>query len=186
MISALGHEGPVIYLEHKMLSEMWLDYMGIGGRQTVDFDVPSEGSSGPVPDTWKPLPLGEAKIIKKGEDLTMVSLGLGVHRCLEARGRLKKKGISAGVVDLRSVSPLDKETVLEAISKSGRMLVVDEDYRDFGLSGELAAVALESGLSTKYSRVCTEDTIPYSRELEDRALPSTGRIVESALQLTRD
>lgn len=186
MISALSHEGPVIYLEHKMLSEMWLDYMGIGGRKTVNFDIPSEGSSGPVPDIWKPLPLGKAKIFRQGKDLTLVSLGLGVHHCLEARGILKKKGISAGVVDLRSVSPLDKETVLEAVSKSGRMLVVDEDYKDFGLSGELAAIALESGLSIKYSRVCTESTIPYSRELEDRILPSTERIVESALQLTRD
>lgn len=186
MISAIAHEGPVVYLEHKMLSEMWLDYMGIGGRESIQFDVPPEGASGMVPDRWKPLPIGKAKVLRMGKDLTLVSLGLSVHRCLEASDILKKKGISAGVIDLRSVSPMDKETVLEAVSMTGRMLVVDEDYKDFGLSGEMAAVALEAGLSLKYSRVCTEDTIPYSRELEDQALPGTERIVESSLQLVKN
>ncbi len=186
MIAAIAHEGPVVYLEHKMLSEMWLDYMGIGGRESVQFDVPPEGSSGMVPERWRPLPLGKAKVFRRGKDLTLVSLGLSVHRCFEAAGILKKKGISAGVIDLRSVSPLDKETVLEAVSETGRMLVVDEDYKDFGLSGEMAAVVLEAGLSIKYGRVCTEDTIPYSRELEDQTLPSTARIVESSLQLVKN
>ena len=66
---------------------------------------------------------------------------------------------------------------------TGRLLVFDEDYRDFGLSGELAARVLESGNPAKYARVCTETTIPYSRELEDRILPGTDRIVEAALNL---
>jgi len=73
--------------------------------------------------------------------------------------------------------------LLESVSKTGRLLAVDEDYRDFGLSGELAARVLETGIPVKYGRVCTEDTIPYSRDLEDQALPNTNRIVEAALKL---
>ena len=186
MISAIEHKSPVVYLEHKMLSEMWLDYMGIGDRKTVQFDVPAAGASGPVPDRWKPVPLGKASVLRRGSDLTLISLGLGVHRCLQAAKILEKQNISARVIDLRSVSPLDKETVLEAVSESGRMIVVDEDYKDFGLSGELAAVALESGLSFKYSRVCIEETIPYSRKLEDQMLPGTERIIEAAGELLKD
>ncbi len=185
MISAIEHDGPVVYLEHKMLSEMWLDYMGIGDRKTVQFDVPPAGASGPVPDRWKPVPLGKASVFRKGNDLTLISVGVGVHRCLQAAKILEIRNISAGVIDLRSVSPLDKETVLEAVSKSGRMLVVDEDYKDFGLSGELAAVALESGLSFKYNRVCTKETIPYSRELEDQTLPNIDRIIKAACDLLK-
>ena len=91
---------------------------------------------------------------------------------------LKKNGISAQVIDLRSVSPLDKKLVIGSVVKTGRMLVVDEDYQGFGLSGELAAVVLEAGVSMKYSRVCTMDTIPFSPALEYQTLPNVERIVE--------
>lgn len=183
MISAIEDEGPVVFLEHKLLSDLWLDYLGGGGRKTVNFDVPPEGASGPVPDRWEPVPLGKASVSRKGSDLTLASLGVGVHRSLEAANILGKQEISAGVIDLRSVTPLDRETILEEVAKTRHLLVVDEDYKNFGLSGELAAVILESGLSVKYGRVCTEDTIPYSRQLEDKTLPHTSRIVESALKL---
>jgi len=98
-------------------------------------------------------------------------------------GILEQQGISAGVVDLRSVSPLDKVTLYKEVSHTGRMLVVDEDYEGFGLSGELAAVALEGGLVFKYARVCTQTTIPYARHLEDKTLPSVERIVRACKQL---
>jgi pyruvate dehydrogenase E1 component beta subunit len=106
-----------------------------------------------------------------------------VHRALEAATALDRQGLSVGVIDLRTVSPLDKATVCEAISRTGRLLVVDEDYEAFGLSGELAAVALEAGVSIKYARVCTQSTIPYARHLEDQALPNTRRIMEAVLKL---
>ena len=183
MLSAIEHEGPVVYLEHKLLADYWLDYLGSGGRSTVKYDVPSEGASGPVPDRWIPVLLGKAAIRREGKDITLVSVAVGVHRCLEAASILKEKGISAGVLDLRTVSPLDKETLCRAVSESERLLVVDEDYKDFGLSGELAAVVLEAGIPVQYGRVCTEETIPYSRELEDQVLPGTGRIVNAALKL---
>ena len=74
-------------------------------------------------------------------------------------------------------------TIVESVTKTGRLLVVDEDYREFGLAGELAAVCLEAGLSPRYARVCVEDTLPYARRLEDAALPNVDRIVEAATSL---
>ncbi|OGO29384.1 MAG: pyruvate dehydrogenase [Chloroflexi bacterium RBG_16_52_11] len=183
MLAALEAENPVVYLEHKLLSDYWLDSLGAGGRKTVQYDVPPDGAHGYVPDDWVPIPLGKAAVRRAGSDLTMVSVGASVHRCLEAASRLERNDIDAGVIDLRSVSPLDRETICEAISKTGRLLVVDEDYQGFGLSGELAAIALEAGLTFRYGRVCTTGTIPYARQLEEQVLPNTGRIVEAALEL---
>lgn len=183
MLSSIEHEEPVIYLEHKLLASYWLDLMGSGGRTTIEFDVPSEGVRGPVPDVWSPVPLGKAALRSEGKDITLVSLAVGVHRCIEAAAILKKYGVSAGILDLRTISPLDHEALCEAVNKTGRMLVVDEDYQDFGLSGELAAVILESGIKAEYARVCTQGTIPYSRELEDQVLPNTRRIVDAAQRL---
>jgi pyruvate dehydrogenase E1 component beta subunit len=183
MLAALEHDGPTIYLEHKLLTDDWLDFMGAGGRKTVHYNVPPEGARGPVPRKWEPLPIGRAAVRREGTDLTMVSVGVGVHRALQAADVLQDQNISAGVIDLRTVSPLDRETLCDAVSKSSRLLVIDEDYQQFALSGELAAVVLEAGLSVQYARVCTEDTIPYTRHLEDQALPNTDRIVAAALGL---
>lgn len=183
MISAIEYDEPVVYLEHKLLSEDWLDYMGKGGRSTVGFDVPAGGAVGMVPNRWEPVPLGNAFVRKEGSDATLVSLGVGVYRCLEAADLLEKKGVSVCVIDLRTVAPLDKDTIIKKASQSQCLLVVDEDYNDFGLSGEIAAVVLESGVSVRYGRVCTSGTIPYSRRLEDEVLPNVKRIVDSVTEL---
>ena len=184
MLSALLCEEPVVYLEHKLLADYWLEFLGSGGRQTVSYDVPAAGARGPVPGKWQPVPLGKAAVRRQGADLTIVSVGVGVHRCLEAAATLlEQSGISCSVIDLRSVSPLDVETVTQAVAKTGRMLVVDEDYQGFGLSGELAAIILEAGIPARYARVCTQGTIPYARHLEDQALPNTARILEAARRL---
>jgi pyruvate dehydrogenase E1 component beta subunit len=183
MLAAIKHKGPVIFLEHKLLADYWLEERGSGGRETVHFDVPEEGAFGPVPRKWKPLPIGQAVERRSGDDLTLVSVGVGVHRALEAATVLEQQGIAAGVIDLRTVAPLDKETVIRALRKSGRLLVVDEDYERFGLSGELAAVALEAGLSIKFARVCTQETIPYARRLENEVLPNKERIIAAAEML---
>ena len=183
MLSALECEDPVIFFEHKLLSELWLGYMGTGGRDSVKFDVPIDGASGKVPNEWEPIPLGKACVKRKGTDMTMISLGVGVHRCLEAAAALENEGIHAGIIDLRSVSPLDKDTILKEVAASGNMLVVDEDYKHYGLSGELAAIVLEEGISFKYERVCTSQTIPYSRKMEDEILPNTERILTAAKKI---
>ncbi len=183
MLAAIEHEGPVIFLEHKMLAENWLDWMGGSQRPGVSFDVPPAGTRGEVPDKWRAIPLGKAVLRRKGSELTMISLGLSVHRCLEAAERLQENGITAAVLDLRSVSPLDEEAIVQAVSESGRLLVVDEDYRRFGLSGEVAAVALEAGLNFQFARVCTDETIPFARDLEEKVLPNVSRIYSAALAL---
>jgi pyruvate dehydrogenase E1 component beta subunit len=149
----------------------------------VKFDVPQQGASGPVPDQWLPIPIGKAITRREGTDITMAGVGVSVHRAIESAEILERKGLSAEVIDLRTVAPLDTDALLESVSKTGRLLAVDEDYRDYGLSGELAARVLESRIQVKYGRVCTEDTIPFSRDLEDRTLPSTDRIVNAALEL---
>jgi pyruvate dehydrogenase E1 component beta subunit len=183
MMAALAHDGPVIYLEHKLLSDYWLDSLGGSSRKNVNFNVPADGARGEVPKIWEPIPIGQGAIRRDGEDLTIVSLGVSVHRAMEATKILKEKGISAQVIDLRSIAPLDAKLVIGTVSKTGRMLVVDEDYQGFGLSGELAAIVLEAGVPLKYARVCTNDTIPFSSQLEYQTLPNVERIVESAINL---
>jgi pyruvate dehydrogenase E1 component beta subunit len=177
MLSALEHDGPVIFLEHKLLSEMWLEFMGSGGRSTVHYNVPVEGARGEVPKKWEPLPLGKSILRREGKDVTIVSVGVGVHRGLEVAQSLENEGISVGILDLRTVSPIDKEAIWNEVAKTGRLLVVDEDYEGFGLSGELSAVVLEAGIACKYARVCTKTTIPYARHLEDQVLPNRERIL---------
>jgi pyruvate dehydrogenase E1 component beta subunit len=120
---------------------------------------------------------------REGNDVTLVSVGVGVHRALKAAENLQKEGFSASVLDLRTVSPLDKEALCEAVARTGNLLVVDEDYENFGLSGELSAVILEAGISFKYTRVCTRTTIPYARGMEDQVLPNVERILIAAKTL---
>lgn len=182
MASALDEDGPVFLLEPKLLSPSWLDLLGRGGRDTVRFDVPAAGTRGEVPDPVIPTPIGQAAVRRAGTDLTIASVAVGVHRALEAAALLDRE-VSCEVIDLRSVRPLDVETVAVSVGKTGRLLVVDEDYSRGGLSGELAAVALEAGLAPAFSRVCLEETIPFARRLEEKALPSTARVVEAARAL---
>jgi pyruvate dehydrogenase E1 component beta subunit len=186
MLAALHHTAPVVFLEHKLLAENWLRAMGIGGRKSVRFDVPAAGASGPVPDRWTPVPFGHAAGLRTGNDLTIVSVGVGVHRSMQAAETLAARGISAGVIDLRTVQPLDGETVCRDVARTRRLLVVDEDYQTCGLSGELAAVALEAGLRVRFARICTRTTIPYARKLEDQALPNVERIVGAATRLVQE
>jgi len=177
MAASIAHEGPVVFLEHKLLSEFWLEGMGRGGRDTVTFDVPESGTRGEVPETLSPVPIGQAACLREGTDVTLLSLAVGVHRALASADRLAGEGISAEVIDLRTVRPLDRPAVCDAVSRTGRVVVVDEDYTQFGLSGEIAAVLLEAGLAPRFRRVCVDDTLPYARHLEDAALPGVDRIV---------
>ncbi|KPL06514.1 pyruvate dehydrogenase [bacterium SM23_57] len=183
MYNALLQDKPVVFMEHKYLSENYLDFLGSGGRETVQFDPPAAGWRGPVPASWQPVPFGKARFWRHGGDLTIVSVGVSVHRAVEAAGSLEKVGISTSVIDLRSITPLDKETLCEEVSQTGRLLVVDEDYETFGLSGEIAAIISEAGIPVKFARVCTRTTIPYARYLEDATLPNVERICSAAHQL---
>ncbi len=185
MLSALSHGGPVVFMEHKLLSETWLELLGSGARDTVHYDVPAEGREGPAPRRWQPVPIGSAELRRPGTDLSIVSVGVGVHRALEAARLLDGQGISADVLDLRTVSPLDRQAIGETVRRTGRLLVVDEDYEGFGLSGEVAAAALESGLQFAFARACTRTVIPYARDREGEVLPNTERIRAAAAALVR-
>lgn len=182
MLSALQAEDPVVYLEHKILADYWLDYLGSGGRKTVEFDVPRSGAEGEIETPPENVPIGKASFLKEGTDITFVSIGVSVHRCLEASKFLEAEGISSLVVDLRTASPLDRESILDA-SRTGRVLVVDEDYLFFGLSGEIAAVLSESGYRGAFARVGNPCVIPYARHLEDMALPSVNSILKKAREI---
>ncbi|MFX1232922.1 MAG: alpha-ketoacid dehydrogenase subunit beta [Promethearchaeota archaeon] len=185
MLSSIYENNPVIYFEHKLLADYWLDSMGSGGRTTVSYDVPEKGLEGEIPDKWEPIPLGKLNRMKEGSDITLVSVGVGVHRALEAANKLEEKGISAEVLDLRCVVPLDVEGLKNSVEKTGVLLIIDEDYKNFGLSGEICAMLLESDISFKFGRVCTETTIPYSRDLEDQVLPNTKRIMNESLKILK-
>jgi len=183
MLAALQHDGPVVFLEHKLLSESWLEFLGSGGRRNVEYDVPASGNRGYVPGRWEPLPLGQAVLRREGTDVAVVSVGVGVHRAIEAAESLEKENVSVAVLDLRTIAPLDKKSVCELASRTGRLIVVDEDYERFGLSGELAATVLEAGIPFKFARVCTRTTIPYARSMEDEVLPNVKRIKTAVLNL---
>ncbi len=184
MASALRSEDPVILLEHKLLSEMWLEWMGRGGRDTVSFDIPEAGAEGEVTPGAE-VPIGRAAVRRAGRDATVVSLAVGAHRAVQAAARLETEGIECEVIDVRTVRPLDREAIAASVARTGRLLVVDEDYREFGLSGEVAAVALEAGLAPRFARLGLTATIPYARHLEESALPGAERIAAAVRSLCR-
>jgi len=181
MTSALAHDGPVVFLEHKLLTTNWLEFVGRGGRASLRFDVPAAGHEGEV--SGRPVPLGAAARRRAGEDVTVVGVGVSVHRALAAAELLAASGVSCEVLDLRSVRPLDRDAIVASARRTGRLLVVDEDYTQFGLSGEVSAVVAEAGVPVRFARVCTESTIPFARHLEDAALPNVARITDAVRRL---
>lgn len=183
MLSAIDRPSPVIFLEHKLLSASWLDYMGGASRPNVTFDVPAAGAEGEVPDPIEPVPIGVGAWRREGDDVLILGVGMGVHRAAEAAECLAAEGVEASVLDLRSVAPLDRDAVLAGARNCRRVVVVDEDYQRGGLSGEIAAIVAEAGVSAQFARVTTEGTIPYARDLEDRALPSSARVTAAAKKL---
>lgn len=185
MLSAIDTDDVVVYLEHKLLSEQFLDYLGGASRPTLDFSrlVPPEGARGPVPDRLQPIPLGQSTLRRSGTDVGLVSVGVGVHRCLQAAEELARDGISAAVLDLRSIHPLDTQAIRTLADRTDRLVVVDEDYTRGGLSGEIAATLLSAGLTPRYRRVTVDTTIPFAPALEYQALPNAERIAAAARDL---
>jgi len=174
MHNAIRDDDPVVFMFHKRL-------MGLGWMPAPD------GPKTPVPEEPYTIPFGSADVKREGDDVTVVTLGLHVHRAIDAAETLAEEGIETEVLDLRSLVPLDTDAILESVRKTGRLVVVDEDYRSFGLSGEIVARAAEEMLDDleAVQRVALPDVpIPYSRPLEDEVIPSTEDIVE-AVRATR-
>ncbi|WP_260583441.1 pyruvate dehydrogenase complex E1 component subunit beta [Sphingopyxis sp. PET50] len=158
--AAIRSEDPVVFLENELLY----------GRS---FDVPE------VEDFV--LPIGKARIMREGSDVTIVSYSIGVGLALEAADQLAAEGIEAEVIDLRTLRPLDTATVLASLKKTNRLVVVEEGWPVCSIASELAMVAMEQGfddLDAPVLRVCNEDVpLPYAANLEKLALVDTPRVI---------
>jgi 2-oxoisovalerate dehydrogenase E1 component beta subunit len=165
--SAIRDNNPVIFLEHKKTYRM---------------------VRGEVPEAEYLLPIGVADVKRAGSTLTLVSYGLMLHYCLEAAEAVSAEGIDVEVVDLRSLRPLDKETILESVKKTGKLMVVHEDNLTGGVGAEVAALAADEAfeyLDGPVTRLCGPDipTMPFAQTLEDAYLPNTNKIAEALRKL---
>jgi acetoin:2,6-dichlorophenolindophenol oxidoreductase subunit beta len=158
--AAIRDDNPVLFLEHKRLYSV----------------------KGPVPDGDETIPLGEANVVREGDDLTIVALGKGVRDALAAADALAGEGIAAEVVDLRTLRPLDVDAVLESVERTNRLLAVEEGPRTGGWAAGILGAVAERGLHDLDDAwiVATGETpIPYSPTLEDAFLPDADAIVAS-------
>lgn len=164
MAAAVESDTPVIYIEHKALLLTKLR----------DFHDPS-----PVPEERFTVPIGKAKVAREGSDLTLVTLSAGVEHALGAADDVAGE-TDVEVIDLRSVVPLDMETVCTSVAKTERLLVVDEDYLSFGLSGEVVTRCLERlgpGALRQVARHAVRDVpIPAARTLEEAVVPGRASV----------
>ena len=159
--AAIRDENPVVFFEHKRL-------------YSLKEDVPSS----------EPTPLGSAKVVREGSDVTLVSAMKGVHDCLAAADLLAEQGVDAEVIDLRTIRPIDIDTVLASVVKTNRVAVVEEGPLTGGWAGEVLSLITEQGLGDLDDawRIATPDSpIPYSPPLEDAFLPGPERIVAEVL-----
>ncbi|WP_416881622.1 alpha-ketoacid dehydrogenase subunit beta [Marivita sp.] len=171
MTAAIRDPNPVVYMFHKGLQGMgWL-----GTEAGAIVNVPEESYE---------VEIGKAAIAREGRDVTIVSIAQGVHHGLKAASALAEQGISAEVVDLRSLVPLDRDTVRASVAKTGRLIVVDEDYHSYGVSGEIIATVTESNLADLKAppmRIAYPDVpIPFARVMERHCLPNADKIVAAA------
>ena len=161
--AAIRDPNPVIFLENEILY----------------------GQSGPVPklDDFV-LPIGKARIARAGKDVTIVSWSMGMRYALEAAETLAKEGIEAEVIDLRTIKPMDTETIVESVKKTGRLVTVEEGWAQSGVGAEIAARMMEQAfdyLDAPVARVSGKEVpMPYAANLEKLALPSAAEVVEAA------
>jgi 2-oxoisovalerate dehydrogenase E1 component beta subunit len=166
--SAIRDNDPVLFFEHKAL------------YRKIKEDLPSEEYT---------VPIGKAKVVRPGRDLSIITYGAMVWTALEAAETLAAEGCSAEVVDLRTLMPLDRETVCASVRKTSKALLLHEDTRTGGMAGELAATIAENVfeyLDGPILRVTAPDTpVPYSPPLEEAFLPNAEKVVEKARWLYR-
>jgi len=166
LMASIQDDNPVLFVEHKLLYKV----------------------KGQVPEEPYTIPLGSAEVKRQGKDLTIVATSIMVKRALEAAEQLLELNIDAEVVDPRTLKPLDKETIVRSVAKTGKALIVHEAPRTGGFGGELAAVIAESEafdfLEAPVVRLAGRDMpIPYNRTLEYHTVPQVENIVETAKRL---
>jgi 2-oxoisovalerate dehydrogenase E1 component beta subunit len=166
--AAIRENNPVLFFEHKLL------------YRRIKEELPAEDYT---------VPIGKAVVRREGRHLTILSYAAMAHAALEAADALAKEGIEAQVIDLRTLSPLDEETILRAVKKTNRVLVVHEHSKTGGLAGEIAAMLCEKAfgdLDGPLLRVTALDTpVPYSSPLEEYFLPNAKKIFDAAKELAR-
>ncbi len=166
--SAIRDNNPVLFFEHKFL------------YRRIKEELPAEEYT---------VPLGKAVVRREGRDLTIVSYAAMMHTSIEAADLLAKEGIEAEVIDLRTLLPLDLETLLASVKKTNKLLVVHEDTRTGGIAGEIAALVCEGAfedLDGPVMRVTSLDTpVPYSPPLEERFLPNVSSVANAARELAK-
>jgi len=165
--ASIRDDNPVIYFEHKKL------YRSIKEE---------------IPDDDYIVPLGKAIVRREGKDITAVSYGYTAQLTLQAAEKLQEKGVSVEVIDLRTLSPLDKDSFLESVAKTSRLVVIQEDHRTLGIGSEISAIVAEEAfdcLDAPIVRVTAPDVpaIPFSAPLEKVYMPSVDKIV-TALEST--
>ena len=165
--ASIRDDNPVIYFEHKKL------YRSIKEE---------------IPDDDYIVPLGKAIVRREGKDITAVSYGYTAQLTLQAAEKLQEKGVSVEVIDLRTLSPLDKDSFLESVAKTSRLVVIQEDHRTLGIGSEISAIVAEEAfdcLDAPIVRVTAPDVpaIPFSAPLEKFYMPSVDKIV-TALERT--
>ena len=168
LVSSIQDDNPVLFLEHKLLYK----------------------TKGPVPEELYSIPLGQAEVKRQGSDLTIIATSIMVKRALEAAEQLAQEGIEAEVVDPRTLKPLDEATLIQSVSKTGRVLIVHEAAKTGGYGGELAAVISGSEafdyLEAPIVRLAGRDMpIPYNRTLEYHTVPQVEDILATARRLGR-
>jgi 2-oxoisovalerate dehydrogenase E1 component beta subunit len=134
------------------------------------------------------VPVGKAKVARSGEDVTAIAYGLMFHETLKAAEELAKQGVSVEVIDLRTLHPLDKETILNSVHKTGKAVIVHEDNLTGGLGGEIAAIIAQTAfewLDGPIVRVAGPDVpgVPFSRPMEHFVMPDATRIAQAIRDL---
>jgi len=161
LIQAIRDNDPVIFCEHKVL-------------YTLEGDVPEESYT---------IPFGEANVVREGSDVTIVAFGRMVHQALAAATHLAKDGISCEVIDPRTTSPLDEDTILESVENTGRLVVVDEATPRCGMAADISALVAKkafAALEAPIEMVTAPHTpVPFNGKLEDLYIPSPDRIADA-------
>ena len=165
--TAIADPNPVIFAEHSLLY----------------------GKRGEVPDEHYTVPMGQAAVRREGTDITLAAYGRMVYTSLEAAERLAERGVEAEVIDLRTLQPLDTDTIVQSVEKTNRVVIVEENWRTGGFSAEIASTVQEAAfdyLDGPVGRVNGHDVpAPYNAALEDLQIPDADRIIAEIEKLYR-